>query len=294
MLGAIFGDLVGSVYEFNNIVGNTSFPLISKQSSITDDSICTVACMDWLSEGGDPALMLRKWCNGYPAAGYGPLFYQWLSDETKGPYYSSGNGAIMRISPVALWFKEPKAMYEATRLFTMCTHNHPDSMTSAILLNGLIRQAAAGASMERLLELANNVYGDSINADIQALYHRAPPFFDVHAKGTLYQALVCFFNSSTFEDSIRLSISIGGDSDTIAAANGALAEAFYGFPSVFNEVLFKHLPFEMRKIVFKYYADRAIKPKFFDTALLDLEFVHDSFVHNTSLSEDVELPEIKE
>lgn len=293
MLGALFGDLVGSIYEFNNIVGNTTFPLISKNSSITDDSICTIACMDWLIHGGDPAGYLRDWCNGYPAAGYGPLFHQWLTDKNAGPYGSSGNGAIMRISPVALWCSNIENMYDNTKKFTKPTHNHPDSIVSACLLNGLIRQAVAGARMEQLLQAAELVYGDTVYAEIDDLYHRTPPFFNVHAKGTLYQALICFFRSNSFEEAIRLSISIGGDSDTIASACGALAEAYYGFPPIFEETLFKHLPFEMRKVVFEYYSKRAIRNKFLDIRLLDVEFVHNSFIYNKYES-DIESPEVPE
>lgn len=241
MLGAILGDIVGSVYEFNNIVRQTDFPLFKNDSAATDDTICTVACMDWLIHGKDPALVLRQWCNGYPAGGYGPLFYSWLTDSDAEAYGSFGNGAVMRISPVALWFKTASDVYDSTIIFTGISHNHDDSFKSALLLNGIIRLCVAGADKTRIKESARAYYGTKIDLSIEDLYNRTPPFFDVTAKGTLLHALICFLNTDNFEESLRYGVSIGGDSDTVCAVIGAISEAYYGFPVEYLEPVFARL-----------------------------------------------------
>lgn len=274
MLGAIFGDMVGSVYEFNNIVRQTDFSLFKQDSAATDDSICTIACMDWLLNKSDASDTLRSWCNGYPACGYGPMFYSWMTDPEAGPYNSFGNGAVMRISPVALWFSEAQPMYDATVEFTSITHNHKDSIQTAQLLNGLIRMAVAGADKEHLKKLSSVYYGEKINLTIEDLYNRVPPFFDITTKGTLLHALICFFNTNSFEEAIRYGVSIGGDSDTVCAVIGSLSESFYGFPDIWLEPVFSRLSYEMREVVIKYYSNRSIKPRELSSHLLDVEYIH--------------------
>ncbi len=274
MLGAICGDIIGSIYEFNNIVGNKDFVLFSKDSAPTDDTVCTIACMDWLLHlDQNPATILREWCSGYPAAGYGPMFNNWIYEADAPGYNSYGNGAIMRISPVALWFEDTTPMYKSTLSFTNTSHNHQDSQATACLLNGLIRMAIKGARKDILFKSAARYY-DDLDQTVIDLYNRTPPFFDVTAKGTLLHALICFFESESFEDAIRNGISIGGDSDTVAAVVGALAEAFYGFPDSLLEPVFMRLPMEMRHIIFEYYSKRSVKPKFLDISLLDLPHIH--------------------
>lgn len=276
MLGAILGDIVGSVYEFNNIVKVTDFPLFKRDSAVTDDTICSIACMDWLlHQDKNPSDILRSWCNGYPSGGYGPLFYQWMTDHDAGPYGSLGNGAVMRISPVALWFKNATKMYEATKKFTCTTHNHEDSIDTTCLLNGLIRLASSGATKDQMLLSCRLYYGeDKMSLTVEDLYNRTPPFFDVTSKGTLHHALICFFQANSFEDAIRYGVSIGGDSDTVCAVIGSLCEARYGFPDEWLEPVFARLSMEMRNIVFEYYSKREVAPKFFDTKLLDIPLHH--------------------
>lgn len=272
MLGNVLGDTVGSVYEFNNIY-HKEFEFIGRDCYPTDDSICSVAVADWLLQKSDMAFTMRQWCQGYPSAGYGPMFRDWLENTDAGPYGSRGNGAPMRVGPIALWFKSAQAAYEAAVQATMITHNDPECYHAVKAVVALQRYAASGASMAELTRIAQQFYGDAVLTSLDVLRNRQGPHFDPFAKGTTVQAIVCFLHSTGVEDTIRNCISIGGDCDTSACIAGGIAEAYYGFPDEWYEPLMQRVPVEMREVIFTYYAKRALKPMTLDRTLLEIPFI---------------------
>lgn len=276
MFGNILGDVVGSVYEFKNIY-HKDFAFLGYDNYPTDDTICSVAVADWLVNGGEIAHVMRQWCMGYPSASYGPMFRNWLDEDNAGPYGSKGNGAPMRVGATALWFDDAKEAYAAAEEVTNITHNDPDCIHSVRAVVALQRYAAKGADLDTLRDVAKKFYGDSVLVDMDTMRNRQGPHFDPLAKGTTIQAIVCFLNSTSLEDTIRNCISIGGDCDTSACIAGGIAEAYYDFPDKWLEPLMVRVPVEMREIALEYYQKRAVKPRTFDRKLLDIPFEDDAY-----------------
>ena len=251
MLGAIIGDVVGSRFEFNNIK-TKEFELITDKSTYTDDTVLTVAIMDWLlhaenRNGKNAAMYLRKWGRKYPNAGYGTRFVRWLHDDNAKAYNSCGNGSAMRISPVG-WISN-NLMEVAVMSFvaTMITHNHPEGVKGADVTAKLICMARNGKSKEEMKAFAEKHY--DINFDYNELvknYYHGEETCQV----TVPQALYCFFISNSFEDCLRTTVSIGGDTDTLCAISCAIAEAYYGQISAqLIEKVKEKLPSDMIKVI---------------------------------------------
>ena len=233
MRGAIFGDIVGSVYEFNNIKSK-EFVLFTEGSYITDDTVMTLALADTLMKtdirenpkGFQAAYIetMHRYGERYPDAGYGGKFAYWLLYYEKEPYNSFGNGSAMRVSPVA-WYAE--SLDEAIAFATLSaevTHNHPEGIKGAVCTAGAAYLARTGADKGAIRRFIEGYYDIDFTLDeIRASYT-----FNETCQESVPQAMVAFLESESFEDAIRLAISIGGDSDTIGAITGAVAEAFYG------------------------------------------------------------------
>ena len=238
MLGAIFGDIVGSVYEFNNIKSKY-FELFDRRCFFTDDTVMTLAvaraltvydekCEGGLSDLGLFKKILVEQMHGfganYPCVGYGGRFLTWLIERRTQPYNSFGNGSAMRVSPV-VWYA--RSLQEAVALASASaevTHNHPEGVKGAVVTAGAAYLARAGAGKERIREFIATYYDINFTLDeIRPTYR-----FNETCQQTVPQAMVAFLESDSFEDAIRNAISIGGDSDTLAAITGAVAEAFYG------------------------------------------------------------------
>ncbi len=232
MKGAIIGDIIGSIYEFHNLKSK-NFPLFSERGSFTDDTVMTVAVamgMLWAYETDSDLLdtltdFLYDYGNRYPHRGYGGRFRQWLRSSDPQPYNSWGNGAPMRCSAAGWLAKTPEKAFTLGMYTAAPTHNHPDAMMAAGVTAMLIWQARHGMQKDALQELAEKYYEISRLNDIRDTYE-----FDVSCMGTMPVAFASFFESTCFEDTIRNAISVGGDSDTIAAIAGSLAEAYYGIP----------------------------------------------------------------
>ena len=235
MTGAIIGDIVGSVYEFNNIKTKV-FPLFKKDCFYTDDTVMTVAVADallsWKREEGVDAfkdiLVKKMHLYGalYPRAGYGGRFRCWLKNEEKAPYGSYGNGSAMRVSPVAYYAKTLDEALLLAEASAAVTHNHPEGIKGACAVAGAIFLAKGGAKKEEIRRFIENYYDISFSLDgIREGY----AFYEICQK-SVPEALVAFLESESFEDAIRCAISIGGDSDTRAAIAGSVAEAYYGIP----------------------------------------------------------------
>lgn len=245
MLGAIIGDTVGSVYEFHNIK-TMNFPLFSPESNYTDDSIMTMAVADWLLKDpthGMDALEASfiSFARKYPCpmGGYGGGFNRWLffpeelgdyesgdfKPGTRHPYNSWGNGSAMRASANGWMFDTLEETERVAGLSAAITHNHPEGIKGAQSTAAAIFMARNGSSKEEIRCYITEKYGYNLNRtcdEIRPVYG-----WDGSCQGTVPEAMVAFFDSTDFESAIRLAVSLGGDSDTLACITGGIAEAFY-------------------------------------------------------------------
>ena len=259
MKGAIIGDIVGSVYEFHNIK-TKAFPLFSPRSRFTDDTVMTTAiAMGLLSAHEEDCDLsealtesMHMYGNRYPNRGYGGRFRKWLRSSDPHPYNSWGNGAPMRYSPAGWLASSPEKAFELGMYTAGPTHNHPEAMKAAGVTAMLIWQARHGMPMKELRELAEKWYSLPVLDKIRPGYT-----FDVSCAGTMPAALSAFFESTSFEDAIRSAVSVGGDSDTIAAITGSLAEAYYGVPEELWQKACRYLSDELIRNVEAFYKEAA-------------------------------------
>lgn len=253
LFGAIIGDIVGSVYEFHNIK-TKDFSFFSPNGHITDDSCMTIAVAaainDWKKKNGGLSALavkhMRKIGNKYPDMGYGGQFWQWLNDKNMGPYNSWGNGAAMRISAAGWYGKSISEVKRFSYMVTSVTHDNIEGIKGAEATAVAIFLARNGCSKAEIADyIQTNYYNlnDSVE-DLQENYD-----WDSSCQGTVPPALQCFLESESFEDAIRNAISIGGDSDTIGAITGAVAEAYYGIPEEIKEQAKSYIPQELLDMV---------------------------------------------
>ena len=245
MVGALAGDMAGSVYEFDNM-RSKDFELFApyhgNECGPTDDSVMTIAIAKALWESRDDASDLeenavrcmREIGQRFPTCGYGEKFFEWMYSEDPKPYYSFGNGAAMRVSPVSYFAKNLPHAERLAEKVTRVTHNHPEGIRGAKVTAGLGYLALQGESKEILRAYAEKFYDISFSLDtIRPTY-----LFHASCMETVPQAIVAFLEAKDFEDAIRNAISIGGDSDTLAAIAGGIAGAYYGIPQfVFEQVV---------------------------------------------------------
>ncbi len=254
-IGAVIGDIVGSRFEFHNIK-TKEFDLFSSESRPTDDSVLTIACMDWLINGDrssdeSAVKFLRKWSRRYPNAGFGGMFYKWMRASDPKPYNSCGNGSAMRISPVGWLCDSEEEVIRVSNIFTRTTHNHIEGLKGAETVAMMVFKARMGASKEELKKYSIEKYPEIERLDYEDLrknYFHGQEICQV----TVPQALYCFLISNSFEDCLRTTISIGGDCDTTAAISCAIAEAYYG--NISDDIiagLKKKLPLDMLGLLYK-------------------------------------------
>lgn len=234
MLGAIIGDIIGSVYEFNN-AKTIKFDLFTKQSTFTDDSIMTIGVSKWLMEDGTHSKLGlinilqelgRKYPN--PMGGYGVRFRQWLFSEHPQPYNSWGNGSAMRVSPVGLYASSLKETLDLARTSAAITHNHPEGIKGAQAIAASVFLAKEGLSKPYIKQYIEQTFDYDLNIPINEI-HKHYSFYE-SCQGCVPQAITAFLEGNSFEEVIRLAISIGGDSDTIGCMAGAIASCYYVVP----------------------------------------------------------------
>ena len=256
MLGSIIGDTAGSVYEFNNIK-TMDFPFFSEKSDYTDDSIMTMAVADWLlkdpTHGMDTLeASLISFAKKYPCpmGGYGGMFFRWLfrSDGKREPYNSWGNGSAMRASANGWMFDTLEETERVAGLSAAITHNHPEGIKGAQSTAAAIFMARNGSSKEAIRSYITEKYGYNLNRtcdEIRPVYG-----WDGSCQGTVPEAMVAFFDSTDFESAIRLAVSLGGDSDTLACITGSIAEAFYKeIPDPIAKGIWSLLPEDFKAIL---------------------------------------------
>src|SRR5574338_553411 len=222
MLGAIIGDIVGAPFEFGHH-RSKSFDLFSDRSSFTDNTICLVAVADALLADADPAERLRTWCRRYPTptGGYGARFRGWIFDSSMGPYRSKGNGAAMRIAPVAFLARDESEVVRLTRRVTEVTHNHPDAIRGAEATALAIWMARHGASQHTIRMRIERDYALDLSKSVEDI--RAHYQYSELCLETVPEAITCALRAADFEDALRNAISLGGDADTLAAIAGGIA-----------------------------------------------------------------------
>lgn len=255
MLGAIIGDIAGSRFEFNN-THSTDFDLFGDGCAYTDDTICTLAVAFAILQNKPFDLTLHQFGNTYvpQSGGYGGMFYQWLHSRDPKPYNSFGNGSAMRVSPCALLAKDNKQALKFARQSAECTHNHPEGIKGAVATCDAIRMAMEHISKDEIRSHLENEYGYNLqfrcnDINNQNLIKNGYICNDETCQTTVPQAFVAFLDGNDFESSIKLSISLGGDSDTIAAICGPIAEAYYGIPTHIKERASEYLPLALFKIL---------------------------------------------
>jgi len=259
MLGAIIGDIVGSRWEFNP-TNDYNFEWLSSENGFTDDTICTVAVADALLKGKDFGESIHEWCRRYPhpMGGYGGRFSQWVRSDNPQPYNSFGNGAAMRVSPVAYWYEDKYQMLEAAANTARPSHNHPEGIKGA-------KTVAIG--IHTALELRRGY--DTLNEhDIDYIISRCTAIsdydieinredvlnkFDETCQGTVPVALWIISESTSFEDAVRKAVSLGADADTLGAIVGSIAEAIWGIPKEMQLEIMHFLPSDMRSVVLHFY-----------------------------------------
>lgn len=248
MTGAIAGDIIGSVYEFDNIK-TTDFPLFTNESDYTDDTIMTVAVADWLLNGGDLAKVMQRYGREYPypTGGYGGRFSGWLREKDPQPYNSWGNGSAMRVSAVGWMFDSLEKTLEVAKETAVVTHNHPEGIKGAQATAAAIYLARTGKSKQDIKQYIETAF----SYDLGRTCDEIRPFyrFNESCQGTVPEAMIAFLDSSDFENAIRLAVSLGGDSDTLACITGGIAEAFYGIPEDIEKQVSDKLPGTFQKVI---------------------------------------------
>lgn len=260
MIGAIIGDIAGSRFEFNNH-RSKEFDLLTDSCSVTDDSIMTLAvaraileaskAMPSGTDGFYAALSeltvkyLREIGRRYPRCGFGGRFYRWIFSDNPQPYNSFGNGAAMRISPAGFIAKTEREAVRLSQTITAVTHNHAEGIKGAEATTVAIMMARRGALKSEIRQrIARDYYPLEFTID------EIRPTYRYHAscQETVPQAIEAFLESDSFEDAVRTAISLGGDSDTLAAITGSIAEAYYGVPANLKEAALGYLDDELRAI----------------------------------------------
>lgn len=225
MIGAIAGDVIGSVYE-GTPVRRKDFPLFVAGSTFTDDTVLAVAVASAIRKGVEFASSLRHWGRRYPNAGYGGWFYNWLFNDNAPPYKSFGNGSAMRVAAVGWAFNDLDTVFhEATRSAEV-THNHPEGIKGARAVAAAILLGRSGQTREAIAGMLSGRFGYDCSMGLADLRERQG--FDVTCQGTVPAAAVAFLQSTDFEDAVRNAVSFGGDTDTLACIAAAMAEAYYG------------------------------------------------------------------
>lgn len=251
LLGAVAGDVIGSVYEWEGCK-RVDFPLFTSRSTFTDDTVMTVANAEWLSEGGDLVRIMQRYGRRYPYAGYGGSFRRWIVSDSPQPYHSFGNGSAMRVSPVGWAFDTLEATLQAARKSAEVTHNHPEGIKGAQATAACIFLAREGKSKDFIKAYVADTFGYDLNRTCDEI--RPSYRFDVTCQGSVPESIIAFLESESYEHAVRLAVSLGGDADTMGAIAGSIAEAFYGgVPEPIKSEVVKRLPAEFAVVLKKFY-----------------------------------------
>ncbi|WP_138207255.1 ADP-ribosylglycohydrolase family protein [Haloimpatiens lingqiaonensis] len=251
MIGAIAGDIIGSIFERKNIK-TKEFQLFSKGSIFTDDTVLTIATMDSILNSKPFSESYKKWFRKYPNAGFGGNFYRWGFSESMEPYNSWGNGSAMRVSPIGYIGDSMGEVMAKAKESAEVTHNHVEGIKGAQAIAASIYLAKIGKDKDEIRKFVEDTFDYDLSESLYSI--RKWYAFDVSCEGSVPQAIRAFLESKDYEDAIRNAVSIGGDSDTIACMTGGIAEAYYKeIPRYIISEVFKIIPEEMVTIIDKFY-----------------------------------------
>ena len=253
MLGAIAGDIIGSVHE-HAATKTKDFPLFTQRSAFTDDTVLTVAIAKSILDGASYRNTVHEMARKYPYAGYGKLFREWMHARNPKPYNSCGNGSAMRVSPVGFACNSIEAVLVEARKSAQITHNHPEGIKGAQATALAIYYARNGYHKEHIRSEIAARFGYNLTRSIDDIrpYYR----FNATCQETVPEAIIAFLESENFEDAIRLAISLGGDADTLACITGGIAEAYYGIlPRPIHREVMTNLDNELEQIVNRFYEE---------------------------------------
>ena len=246
MIGAIAGDIIGSVYE-RKPIKTTEFPLFHPFCRFTDDTVLTVAVAEAILSNRPYVELVRQIGRRYPEAGYGGTFIRWLHSDAAGPYNSWGNGSAMRVSPVGYAFDTVEDVLREAERSAEITHSHPEGIKGARATALAVFMARTGSGKEDIRSEITARFGYRLDKTVDSI--RPDYGFAVSCQGTVPAALISVFDSASDEDTVRKAISLGGDSDTLACIAGGVAEAFYGgVPVEIQERALQYLPPDLRDI----------------------------------------------
>ncbi len=259
MYGAFLGDMIGAPYEFDQGNKTKDFPLFSRESRFTDDSVMTAAVAEALMDSmgkSDEAVKkalvrsMQKWGHKYPYAGYGGMFRAWLEEYDPQPYGSFGNGSAMRVAAAGWLYDSPEETRHVAKLTAEVTHNHPEGIKGAEATASAIYLARTGSSKDEIKAYIIREFGYNLSRtcdEIRPAYHHVET-----CQQTVPEAITAFLEGQSFEDVIRTAVSLGGDCDTLTCIAGSMAEAFYGVPAQLKNECTKRLPADLRGVLTRF------------------------------------------
>jgi ADP-ribosylglycohydrolase len=250
IIGAVIGDVIGSVFEWNN-TKTMDFDLFNPKCDFTDDTVLTIAVADCILNKKDFAKTIWEYGRKYRGRGYGGSFKKWLQEDNLKPYGSFGNGSAMRACAVGFAFNDIETVLEVAKQSAEVTHNHPEGIKGAQATAAAIFLARQGKTKQEIKGYITKTFNYNLDFTLDEI--RPTYKFDVTCQGSVPQAIVAFLESSDFESAIRLAISIGGDSDTIACITGGIASAYYReIPQKIIDFVVDKLPSEYIEIMNKF------------------------------------------
>lgn len=275
MLGGIAGDIIGSVYEKHNVRRKDFEPLFHPKARFTDDTVCIVAVADALLQGRSPVECLQAWGLRYEhVGGWGQRFALWLVDDGPQPYGSWGNGGAMRVAASALLARSLNEALSLAHSVTVVTHNHPEGLRGALATAAAIWWALQDMAADEIRAQVSERFGYDLYTSVDAI--RPTYRHSEAAQHSVPQALVCALEAVSYEDAVRNAVSIGGDSDTIAAIAGAVAEARFGLPPDIAAKAWSFLDRDMRLVLQGLYAHSPIFPPLTSQTLVIADQGHKS------------------
>lgn len=224
MIGAIIGDIIGSTYEFNPIK-TTEFELYSEKSHFTDDTVLTCATADVVMNGGDYAEAYREYGRRWPDRGFGGAFARWVNENSMEPYNSWGNGSAMRVSPIGFAYDDLDTVLEEAKRSAECTHNHPEGIKGAQAVAAAIYLARKGRNKAFIRTYLQDLFDYDLSRKVDDI--RPEYKFHVSCQQSVPESIICFLEADSFEETLRLCVSLGGDADTMCAIAGPIAQAYF-------------------------------------------------------------------
>ena len=270
MYGAILGDIIGSPYEFLHKKEDPDFPLFERRSRFTDDSVMTIAVAEALMRAREEGLIseseagpgaekrvkellvdsMKTWGRRYPDSGYGGRFFGWLFTGDREPYNSYGNGSAMRVSPAGWMFGDLETTRTVARWTAEVTHNHPEGIKGAESTAAAIFLARTGHDKEYIKDYVIREFGYDLGRTCSEI--RPGYSFDETCQGSVPESIICFLEGDSYEEAVRLAVSLGGDTDTMACIAGSMAEAYYGVPEELKAECLSRVTEPMKKVLKKF------------------------------------------